>query len=68
MTILTVPDMSCGHCKVSILSALSGVAEAGEVAVDLAAKTVTVTGSAQPAALIRALEAVGFPAAVLAPK
>lgn len=68
MTILTVPDMSCGHCKASVLSALSGVAGANDVAVDLAAKTVTVTGSAQPAALIRALEAVGFPAAVLAPR
>jgi copper chaperone len=66
MTILTVPDMSCGHCKASVMSALSGLPDAGEVAVDLDAKTVTVTGPAQPAALIRALEAVGFPASILA--
>lgn len=68
MTILTVPDMSCGHCKASVLSALAGLPDAGEVAVDLAAKTVTISGPAQPAALIRALDAVGFPATVLAPK
>lgn len=66
MTILTVPDMSCGHCKASVLSALAGLPDAGEVAVDLAAKTVTVTGAAAPATLIRALDAVGFPASVLA--
>lgn len=67
MTILTVPDMRCGHCKASVLSALAGLPEAGEVAVNLAAKTVTVTGPAQPTALIRALDAVGFPASVVAP-
>lgn len=66
MTTLTVPDMSCGHCKASVLSALSALPDAGAVEVDLTAKTVTVTGPAQPAALIRALDAVGFPAAVIA--
>ncbi|OYU17341.1 MAG: heavy metal transport/detoxification protein [Rhodobacteraceae bacterium PARR1] len=66
MTTLTVPDMSCGHCKASVLSALSALPDAGAVEVDLTAKTVTVTGPAQPAALIRALDAVGFPASVLA--
>lgn len=66
MTTLNVPDMTCGHCKASVLSALCGLPDAGEVAVDLAAKTVTVTGAAKPEALVRALDAVGFPAQVVA--
>ncbi len=67
MTTLTVPDMTCGHCKASVLSALSGLPDAGVVEVDLTAKTVTVTGPARPEALIGALDAVGFPASVIAP-
>lgn len=38
----TVPDMTCGHCKTAIETA---IAEAGgSASVDLAAKTVTVDG------------------------
>ena len=66
MTTLSVPDMTCGHCKASVLSALGAVAQAGEVAVDLATKTVTVTGAAKPETLLQALDQVGFPAAVIA--
>lgn len=66
MTTLTVPDMTCGHCKASVLSALGAVPQAGDVAVDLATKTVTVTGPAQAEALVRALDQVGFPAQVIA--
>lgn len=67
MTRLNVPDMNCGHCKASVLSALSTLPDAGEVEVDLTARTVTVSGPAPAAALIGALDAVGFPATVLAP-
>lgn len=68
MTTLAVPDMTCGHCKASVLSALSSLPDAGTVEVDLSTKTVTVSGPAAPDALIRALDAVGFPANVIAPK
>ena len=62
MTVLSVPDMSCGHCKASVESALAPIA--GKVEVDLAARRVTAEG-ASPEALVKALEAVGFPASVV---
>ncbi len=65
MTTLTVPDMTCGHCKASVLSALSALPDTGDVTVDLGAKTVTTTGPAAPAALLKALDQVGFPASVV---
>ena len=41
-TIVTVPDMMCAHCEKAIRTALSKVDGVGEIAVDLAKKTVTV--------------------------
>ena len=63
MTTLSVPDMSCGHCKASVEAALSPIATG--VTVDLPARKVTATG-APPEALIKALAAVGFPATEVA--
>ncbi len=57
---LSVPDMSCGHCKASVEKALSPLAEA--VTVDLTTRHVTVEAKALPADLIKALDAIGFPA------
>lgn len=65
MTTLTVPDMTCGHCKASVESALNALPDAGAVTVDLAAKTVTTTGTAPAAALLKALDEVGFPATLV---
>jgi copper chaperone len=62
--ILSIPDMNCGHCKASVEAALAPLA-AG-IAVDLPARQVTIHGAPNPAALISALAAVGFPAQVLA--
>lgn len=66
MTTLSIPDMTCGHCKASVESALKSLADAGDITVDLAAKTATTTGPAAPAALLKALDEVGFPATVIA--
>jgi len=65
MTTLSIPDMTCGHCKASVESALAALGSAGIITVDLAAKTATATGPAAPEALIRALDEVGFPATVI---
>lgn len=65
MTLLSVPDMTCGHCKASVLSALSALSDSGQVEVDLAGKTVRVSGPANPQALVKALDAIGFPAKVM---
>lgn len=66
MTTLSIPDMTCGHCKASIESALKSLGNAGDITVDLSAKTATTTGPAAPAALLKALDEVGFPATVIA--
>lgn len=63
MTILSVPDMSCGHCKQSVEAALKPIA--AKVEVDLPARKVTAEGAA-PEAMVKALSEIGFPATVLA--
>ncbi len=62
MTTLSVPDMSCGHCKASIEAALAPLAT--RVEVDLPARRVSAEG-APPEALVKALDAIGFPATVV---
>ena len=64
MTTLSVPDMSCGHCKATVESALGAVPQTGDVRVDLAARKVEVTGPAPAEALLKALDAAGYPATV----
>lgn len=60
MTLLSVPDMSCGHCKASVEAALSPLPGMAPVEVDLQNRQVKVAGPAAEA--LRALEAIGFPA------
>ena len=64
-TELSVPDMSCGHCKAAVETALGAVPGVGTVTVDLAARKITVAGQAAPDALCAALDLAGYPAAVL---
>lgn len=59
MTKLSVPDMSCGHCKASITQAIE--AAGAKVEVDLPSRTITVEGL-DTAAAIKTLEEIGFPA------
>lgn len=62
MTLLSIPDMTCGHCKASVETALASLGDAGQVTVDLVARTATVSGPASPDSLIHALDEVGFSA------
>ncbi|MDP5308013.1 heavy-metal-associated domain-containing protein [Paracoccus spongiarum] len=55
--ILSVPDMSCAHCKAAIEAALGRAG--GRAEVDLAARTVSVTGLDRPAAEA-AIRAAGY--------
>lgn len=64
MTLLSVPDMSCGHCKASVEAALSALPGAAPITVDLANRQVTAQGA--PEALIAALDQIGFPARLIA--
>lgn len=64
MTTLSVPDMSCGHCKATVESALGVVPQVGAVTVDLATRKVEVSGPVPAADLLKALDAAGYPATV----
>lgn len=66
MTLLSVPDMSCGHCKASVETALKALPDTGEISVDLPNRKVSVAGKAAPAAILAALDTIGFPAQVVA--
>ena len=62
MTTLKVPDMTCGHCKMTVTTALSGLAGVSRVDVDLASKDVRVThdGTVDLAEIKRTVEAAGY--------
>ena len=66
MTTLSVPDMSCNHCKATVEATLGAVPDAGTVTVDLTTRKVEVAGPASAAALIAALDTAGYPATVAA--
>lgn len=66
MTLLSVPDMTCGHCKASVAAALEPLAGVQSVMVDLTKREVVVTGTATDTALLTTLDEIGFPAAVIA--
>lgn len=64
MITLSVPDMSCGHCKASVEAALQPLAHS--VDVDLAARQVRAETSVGADKLLAALAEIGFPASVAA--
>ena len=66
MQILSIPDMSCGHCKATVEAALNSVAGAGNVQVDLATRRASASGDAPLAALLAALDVAGYPATAVA--
>jgi copper chaperone len=66
MTRLSVPDMTCNHCKATVEAALIAVPNAGLISVDLTLRQVEVAGDASPVALVAALDQAGYPATVTA--
>jgi copper chaperone len=62
MVNLSIPDMSCGHCKTAVTEALTSVSGVTKVEVDLDGRTALVEGNAALAALVRALDQAGYPA------
>lgn len=58
--VLAVSGMTCGGCANAVSRALSQVPGVVEARVDLATARATVTGTARPEDLIRAVEAAGF--------
>jgi copper chaperone len=65
MTTLSIPDMTCGHCKAAVEAALAALLGARDIAVDLSSRQATVHGEVQVPALLAALDAAGYPAQVI---
>ncbi|WP_248963816.1 heavy-metal-associated domain-containing protein [Sphaerisporangium perillae] len=61
--VLSVPDISCGHCVNAITGSVGEVPGVSAVDVDLTTKTVTVTGAADPSAVRSAIAEAGYEAA-----
>lgn len=62
---LAIPDMSCGHCKAVVEKAVASVEAGAAVTVNLADRTAEVSGASDPARLLAALAAEGYPARVI---
>jgi copper chaperone len=61
--LLSVPDVSCDHCVRAITGEVTCVAGVESVDVQLATKTVRVTGSADEADVRAAISEAGYEAA-----
>lgn len=61
---LSIPDMTCGHCKAAVEKAVTSVDPAAKVAVDLDAHTAELSTSAPQEALLAALQDAGYTATV----
>ena len=59
-TVLNVEGMMCTHCKARVEKTCMAVPGTVEAVVDLAAKSVTVTGAADPSALKKAITDAGY--------
>ena len=58
---LQVENMSCGHCVNAVTKAVQALDPAAQVAVDLAAKKVSVASSAPADKISAAIEDAGYP-------
>lgn len=65
MTKLSIPDMSCGHCRASIEGAFQALPGFQSVSFDQEARTATVEGTVPEPQLIATLDSIGFPASVV---
>ncbi len=57
-TTLTVPDISCGHCKTSIEGAVKEIDGVQNVTVDIESKTVELSYDDSTADIARIIEAI----------
>ncbi len=55
---LSVPEISCDHCKMSIEGATDGLEGVSESTVDIPGKTVTVTYEAETVGITEIVEAI----------
>lgn len=60
MTAFDIPDMTCGHCKSTVETAIHSVDHQARVSIDLAAKTADVETTASAAEIAEAIVAAGY--------
>lgn len=60
-TVIKVEGMMCGHCKARVEKICNCIPGTADAVVDLAAKTVTVSGNPDIAAVKQAINAAGYP-------
>ena len=63
---LDIDGMTCSHCAHSVSTALKSVPGVEAISVSLEGRRAHVDGSAEPNALVRAIEAEGYQAKVAA--
>jgi len=61
---LSIPDMTCGHCKATVERTIIDIDSTADVEVDLERRTARVETTAPAEAILNALKAEGYPAAV----
>jgi copper chaperone len=60
---LTIPDMTCGHCRASVERVVAEAAPDARVSIDLALRTAEIAGAVDEARVLAALRAAGYEAA-----
>ena len=65
MITLSIPDMSCGHCRASIEAALAPVPGITALRFDPERRLTEIEGDVAPRDLVQLLNAIGFPAQVV---
>ena len=65
MTTLSIPDMSCGHCKAIVEKAIKTIDPAATLEFDMPARTVAVQSAAATDAMRAALKTAGYEAVVV---
>ena len=66
MITLSIPDMSCGHCRANIEAALAPVPGITALRFDAERRQAQIEGAVEARDLVAVLDAVGFPAQVVA--
>ena len=65
MITLSIPDMSCGHCRASIEAALAPVPGITALRFDGERRQAEIEGDVYARDLVQLLDAIGFPAQVV---
>jgi copper chaperone len=59
---MTIPDMTCGHCRATVETAVAAAAPGARVTVDLDSRTAVVDGAADEGRVLAAVRDAGFDA------